>query len=102
MILACVLVIAIDGDTLRCDGARVRLWGIDAPEMAEPGGQESKSALVALIDGQAVTCEQIDTDRYRRIVARCYVDGRDVGGMLVTGGWARDWPRYSGGYYAQP
>ena len=46
-------VVAIDGDTLRIDAPgkdlRLRLWGISAPEMHDPGGSQAKGALAGLI-----------------------------------------------------
>ncbi len=90
-----------DGDTLRADGVGIRLWGIDAPEPDEPGGPEARAALQAFTAGAELRCEVKGTDRYRRIVARCDLPyGRDLACVLVAGGWAQDWPRYSGGAYA--
>jgi endonuclease YncB( thermonuclease family) len=44
LILAAVTV--TDGDTLRGGDLRVRLWGIDAPELKAEGGPASNEALV--------------------------------------------------------
>ena len=94
--------IAIDGDTLRLDGQRYRLWGVDAPERSEPGAVASKAELADLIEGQRLVCELIDTDRYDRPVVRCDLpDGRDLACELVRLGAAEDWPRYSQGAYAK-
>ena len=65
---ACV---AIDGDTLRCDGERVRLARIDTPERHQPGFQEAKDAMRLLIDGQTVTCQVKTRDRYGRLLGEC-------------------------------
>lgn len=90
----------IDGDTIRRDNApNIRLWGIDAPEMSDPAGAASRRGLQATTGGQALACDVVDTDRYGRIVGRCYVDGFDLACAMVAGGWAQDWPRYSGGAY---
>lgn len=90
-----------DGDTVRSGDMRLRIWGIDAPEMARAGGQESAEALTKLTAGQELRCEEMDRDRYDRVVARCILpDGRDVACEMVKLGAARDWPKYSGGYYA--
>jgi endonuclease YncB( thermonuclease family) len=89
-----------DGDTLRSGDLRVRLWGIDAPEMDEHGGSAATEALRGIISGQDLTCQVTGTDRYRRIVARCELpDGRDIACEMVAAGMARDWPRYSNGAY---
>ena len=51
----------VDGDTLRVAGERVRLFGIDAPEIGQPCrdggdcGAQSKAHLEALIGGRDVT-----------------------------------------------
>lgn len=100
----------IDGDGLRLDGESIRLWGIDAPEVGQdceaPGGVTldcgafAKGLLASLTSRGQVECETVDTDRYGRTVARCYVDGLDLGSMMVAAGWALDFERYSGGFYA--
>lgn len=101
----------IDGDTLEIHGQRIRLWGVDAPESrqtcARGGetyrcGQEAANALTNWVGQRAVTCTpQGRPDRYRRIVARCSVQGVDLAGYLVERGQALDYPRYSGGAYAR-
>lgn len=91
----------IDGDSLRVGSVEVRLWGIDAPEWHEPGGAQATAYLRSLVRGQDVNCETRDTDRYGRTVAQCFVGSMDIARALVQSGHARDWPRYSGGYYAQ-
>ena len=89
----------IDGDTIDVGGRRVRLNGIAAPEMSERGGAAAKAVMSRLVAGGAVTCQQVDTDRYGRAVGICSVNGRDIGAALVASGTARDCPRYSGGRY---
>lgn len=96
--------VAIDGDTLRLDSVgknlRLRLWGIDAPEIKAPGGSEASRALAALIDGQALSCDLKDVDPYGRPVVRCATDTiPDLSCEMVRQGHATDWPRYSGGAY---
>ena len=73
-----VVVSVHDGDTLtlRCaDGLRLklRLYGIDAPELRQPFGQESRDALERLVGGREVTADVVGHDRYRRSIAviRC-------------------------------
>ncbi len=100
----------IDGDTLDISGERVRLHGIDAPEMrqtcAAPDGDWScgewaRDELLRLIGGAALRCTGIERDRYGRLVATCHADGRDLGAALVEGGAAIAYRRYSYAYTAQ-
>lgn len=69
----------IDGDTLAIGRDRIRLQNHNAPELDQPGGPEAKAKLESLTAGKHVTCEPKARDRYARIVARCYVEGRDIG-----------------------
>lgn len=78
----------------------MRLWGIDAPERDTPAGPASTRALAQIIDGGTIVCEEKDTDRYGRTVALCRIDGRDIAAEMVAQGHAKDFPRYSGGFYA--
>ena len=90
----------IDGDTIVINKVRVRLAGIDAPELDHPWGQRSKWALVRLCKGQTVTARIKPEISYDRIVAECFLpDGRDLGAELVRCGLAIDWPKFSGGKY---
>lgn len=78
----------IDGDTIVSDGARIRLAGIDAPELSQPGGAEARSHLIRLIAGGAVRIEPLDTDRYGRMVARVHACCGDLGRRMVRDGYA--------------
>ena len=101
----------IDGDTLQCShGPRVRIARIDAPEMpghcragrnCAPGDPfEARLALVDLIGGADINCTPVSAkpsggsayDRNHRIVARCSVNGTDLGDFMLAGGLAIVWP----------
>ncbi len=94
--LACTL-IAVDGDTLRCGQERIRLIGIDAPEL--PGHcQEGRScapgdpiaslaALTAASQGTAEIDRQ-GSDHYERTLARVRVNGVDLSCAQITSGHA--------------
>ncbi len=97
----------IDGDTLEVVGMRIRIHGIDAPEMDQtcslPNetiacGALARAALVDLLDGVDVSCEELDRDRYGRIVAVCHAGGIDIGENMVHAGWALAYRRYSTEY----
>jgi endonuclease YncB( thermonuclease family) len=98
----------IDGDTFDVGGARVRLHGIDAPEVDQTctSDQRGEWACGAFVrdevrrryQGVIATCEQIDLVRYGRIVGKCFVAGRDVGEAIVNDGLAEAYRRYSMDY----
>lgn len=77
----------IDGDTLEIDGERIRLNGIDAPEMRNsPYGAEARVELAWVLTQGEVTFERIKQDRYGRTVAQAWVGLEDLScHMLRTG-----------------
>jgi endonuclease YncB( thermonuclease family) len=93
----------VDGDTLHLRGvaAPVRLWGVDAPELGEPRGSKSADYLRSLVEGRRLACQQMDIDRYRRIVARCFIakTGEEVNAIMIEEGAAAEYLHYTGGYY---
>jgi endonuclease YncB( thermonuclease family) len=91
-----------DGDTIRIGEARIRLKGVDAPEMdqrcsrsgrAYACGETARRALIDLVSGETVRCRAAGRDRYRRILARCTVRGHDIGARMVEDGWAVSYGR---------
>jgi hypothetical protein len=93
----------VDGDTFYLDGlaTRIRLWGVDAPERDEPGFDEATSQLAQLVAGKTLSCEQVDTDRYKRIVARCYFpDGGDLSAAMIASQTASEYLSFTDGYYS--
>lgn len=99
-----------DGDTLRVGAKRVRLSGVDAPELSQRcGGDGRKVACGAMaaewlrrrVEGRPITCHVVETDRYGRSVAICRVGGGDVGAAIVEAGWATAYRRYSMAYVGQ-
>jgi endonuclease YncB( thermonuclease family) len=90
----------VDGDSIVIRKTQIRLFGIDAPELAHPYGKKAKAALIDLCKGQIVTAKIIDQDDYGRCVAQCHLpDGRDLSAQMVAQGLALDWPKFSGGQY---
>lgn len=78
-----------DGDTLTVDGRRVRLFGIDAPELDQPGGAASREYLARLVQGRSVEVVEKDIDAYGRVVGVVLAhDGREVNAMMVRAGHA--------------
>ena len=92
-----------DGDTIEVDGLPIRLQGLAAPELNEPGGEEAARAMWMLLHSQDVRCELTGERNHRnhdRCIGVCFLDGADVAAELVRAGVARDCPRFSGGRYA--
>ena len=69
----------VDGDTIVIGRERIRLQNFNAPEMNEHGGPEAKAKLQAITRGKTVHCDGKARDKYARLVARCSVDGIDIG-----------------------
>ena len=90
----------IDGDTIAVGGqVRVRLFGIDAPEMDQPGGVDAKHHLEALIAGRPVRVRVRATDKYGRTVAQVFnSEGEDVGRAMVANGYARAYTSFTRAY----
>lgn len=91
----------IDGDTIDIDGTRIRLAGIDAPEIDHPYGKRAKWALVNLCKGSEIRAVFDGDVSHDRTVATCYLpDGRDLSAEMVKAGMAIDWPKFSRGKYS--
>lgn len=92
----------IDGDTLRIGKTRIRMAGLDAPELDEPWGNKAKWELFAMCKGQIITARATGEVSYNRVVATCYLpDGTDLCAEMVRSGLALDLTPYSGGKYRQ-
>jgi len=79
----------------------VRLAGVDAPEIShrkgragQPFGPESTANLRRLIEGKAISVQQIDKDRYGRLVGLIYVGSINVNVLQVSGGFAEAYREY--------
>ncbi len=89
---------AADGDSLRLQGDRIRLLGIDAPELDQlcwdangaewTCGRDARAELARLVAAGPIDCQPAGTDRYGRTLARCAVGQVDVGGAVVEAGLA--------------
>jgi micrococcal nuclease len=82
-----------DGDTFYCrDGRKVRLIGIDTPELAQGAdGRLAREALRRLLpEGRPVRLEldAAPRDRYGRTLAHVWAGERLVNEAMVRGGWA--------------
>jgi endonuclease YncB( thermonuclease family) len=94
-----------DGDTIRIGATRIRLEGIDAPELSQqcrradgsgwPCGKAARAALIQRIGNNGVRCEISGTDQYGRSLGTCYASGLNLNQWLVRSGWAIAYRRYS-------
>ena len=92
----------IDGDTIKIRGMKIRLAGVNAPELDRPYGVKSKYEMVNIVKGKKVYVVPDGTTSYDRIVATCYVDGDfDIGAELIKRGLALDIPSFTGGKYTE-
>lgn len=100
----------VDGDTLAIGADRVRLYGIDAPEMRQSCTRDgvdwacgvfARDTLAQLVGQARLTCAVQDHDRYGRAVALCRGRAGDIGAAMVQAGAATAYRRYSDRYVAQ-
>ena len=94
----------IDGDTIHIGSKKYRFSGIDTPEMKQTCKKDNqivmcgviaKNALVKKINKQQVSCKEEEIDRYKRIVAECFVNNESLSKYLVRNGHAVAYRRYS-------
>ena len=90
----------VDGDTvvfLSATGQRIRLRlaGIDAPEMAMPYGCLAKNMLIQLVGAGDVTVHAKKLDRFGRTVAKVIAKDGDVNLALINQGLAWHYKRYA-------
>lgn len=97
---------ASDGDSFRLGEDRVRLLGLDAPELAQnctdasgrswPCGRAARDRMAGLLARNPVDCRPEGRDQYDRLLARCTVGDRDLGAILVAEGLAISSGAYGG------
>ena len=95
-----------DGDSFRIGGDRIRLVGLDAPELDQtcwredgkewPCGRQARAFMEDLLSGTRIACAPEGEDKFGRILARCSAAGKDVAAAMVEAGLAID-----GGGYAR-
>ena len=90
----------IDGDTVyfqaNNDDAykKIRLVGIDAPEMKQPFGHQSRQCLANLINNKLVQIISFGEDRYKRILAKILIEKIDINLTMIKNGCAWFYRRY--------
>lgn len=95
---------ASDGDSFRLGEDRIRLLGLDAPELAQdctdaggqawPCGRVARDRMAQLLAAGPADCRPEDVDQYDRLLATCRVGGRDLGSVMVAEGLAVSSGRY--------
>lgn len=97
----------IDGDSLSIGSTRIRLEGLDAPELDQlcwrdgtpwECGQRSLAELKGLVQGKELRCNSAGKDRYGRVLAKCYAGNTEVQQWMVSNGWAVAYVEYSSEY----
>ena len=98
----------IDGDTIAIGKERIRLFGIDAPEIKQTCqtrkgkeqkcGEISKQALARLLKNHEVVCKGDERDQYKLLLAVCYIGWLNVNEQMVLDGWALAYRRFSKDY----
>jgi len=109
--IAGIVVSVVDGDTITVaaeggERVRVRLWGIDAPEVphrgrpGQPWGREARDALRRKIHRMPVVVEPVEVDSYGRLVGLVRLGSRNVNAEMVAEGHAWAYRRFLGRPYA--
>ena len=88
----------VDGDTIRAEARgkelKIRLVEIDAPEINQPFGTQSKNFLNRLLYEKKVTLISQGEDRYGRILGEIYADGESANTSMIKSGFAWVYDRY--------
>ena len=102
----CPSAYVVDGDSLRCGGDRIRLLGIDAPEIAHcprwrvcvPGdGQASKRSLRQAVALGPVRYRAVTVDRFGRTVAVVWAGSTNLSCWQLQRGQAVYKPNWDNG-----
>ena len=101
-----------DGDSLRSGNLRIRLFGIDAPELKQQCadqngvlwgcGVAAQRQLNGLIGtNKDLQCSLRDVDRYGRLIMQCFNGATDIGAAMVRSGHALAYRHFSDLYIAE-
>ena len=106
----------VDGDTIYINNFKIRLEGIDAPEMKQKCkkeklkissiigytfyedyycGKQSKENLESKVKGSNIKCISFTKDRYKRYLAKCFKGKINLNRWMVRNGYAVAYRRYS-------
>ena len=79
----------IDGDTFSYNGIKVRVRGIDAPEIGTPGGFEAAQRFASLLREGTIKIVPVSYDVYGRTVADVFLNGQNLADVLIAEGHAK-------------
>lgn len=89
----------VDGDTIRAEAKgkeiKIRLVEIDAPEMNQPFGAQSKNFLNRLLYEKDVTLISQGEDRYGRVLGNLFSNELNVNMLMVKFGFAWVYDKYA-------
>ena len=106
----------VDGDTIKIKNKKIRLLGIDSPEIKQKCkkpylkivfftfsknyncGAVSKLKLKQYINKKNVKCIFNSKDRYNRLIADCYINEKNINSWMVRNGYAIAYRKYSEKY----
>lgn len=95
----CICTKVYDGDTITIEQngkkSRVRLWGIDAPELNQLYGKESCEQLKKLVLNKEIEVREVAKDRYGRSVCKVYRQNVCVNTSMVYTGHAWWYEQYA-------
>ena len=103
----------VDGDTIKVEKKKIRLFGIDAPEKKQQCqkpwlsiffltlnknyqcGEISTNKLKIKINNKFIICKSSNKDRYNRFIAECFKDKTNINRWMVSSGYAVAYRKYS-------
>ena len=106
----------VDGDTIKINSKKIRLYGIDAPEKKQKCkktyltisfmsftkdymcGEVSTQKLIKKINKQKLNCDILDVDRYKRLIGECFKRNINLNSWMVSNGYAVAYRKYSKKY----
>ena len=94
-----------DGDTITAltsqkEKIKIRLYGIDAPELKQPFGKASKRHLIDLISNKSLNINEKGKDKYGRTLAVLYNGDQNINAQMVIDGYAWAYDKFSKDYVA--
>lgn len=88
-VLSTLQIRAVDGDTIHVGGERIRLRGIDTPEMSEFQGPEAKQRIEQLLRNGPIRIVPHGRDVYNRLIADVFVNEQNVAETLIAEGYEK-------------